>query len=248
MLFNEFGSKEKPTLLLMHGMMQDWHTQYELLKPLEEGFRLIVPTMDGMYPNSPDFTSFADQCRQIEEFITANYGGKLRGVYGISQGATVLSELLARGNVEIEIAILDGVYVARQGKLAADFGCAVFRKVKQNGGNFPNAMNIVMKLMGLSKEDYDMFRSMYWDVSDESMRRNLLENYTYRANPDLKNSNTLVYLWCGSKEPYALKSHKILKQYLKNYKEEIFLDMGHGQMLLRHTEKMCKRICSAILK
>ena len=58
MLFNEFGKKGSPTILIMHGMLQDWHTEYEMLKPLEESFRIIIPAMDGMYPNSPEFTNF----------------------------------------------------------------------------------------------------------------------------------------------------------------------------------------------
>ena len=32
MLFNEFGLKENPPVLLLHGMLQDWHTEYEMLK------------------------------------------------------------------------------------------------------------------------------------------------------------------------------------------------------------------------
>lgn len=247
MLFHEFGEKGNPTLLLMHGMMQDWHTAYDLLKPLEERFRLIVPAMDGMYPNSPEFTTFAEQCRKIEAYVNAHYNGQLKGVYGVSQGATVLSELLARGNITVETAILDGAYVAHQGRAAAWFGYGAFQRVKKNGGKFPKTMNMVMKLMGLGEEDYEMFSAMYWDVSKESMKRNLMENYTYRANPALAHTDTKVHLWCGSKEPYAIMSHETLKQYLKNYEEVIFPDMGHGQMLLRHSDEMCGKIIETIL-
>ena len=42
MLFTEFGSKENPPMLLLHGMMQGWHTEYEMLKCLEEHYRLIT--------------------------------------------------------------------------------------------------------------------------------------------------------------------------------------------------------------
>ena len=56
----------------------------------EKDFRLIISTMDGMYPNSPTFTTFAEQCRKIEEYIKQNHSGKIDGIYGISQGATVL--------------------------------------------------------------------------------------------------------------------------------------------------------------
>lgn len=84
--------------------------------------------------------------------------------------------------------------------------------VKKNGGKFPKSMNIVMSLMGLGEEDVGMFTRMTFSgISDESLRNNFYENYTYRANLDLKDTNTKVHLWCGSKEPYAKKSYKILK-------------------------------------
>lgn len=31
MLFTEFGNKENPPVLLLHGMMQDWQSEYELM-------------------------------------------------------------------------------------------------------------------------------------------------------------------------------------------------------------------------
>ena len=86
MLFNEFGSKENPPVLLLHGMMQDWHSEYEFLKPLEKHYRLIIPAQDGFYDGSGDFTSFADQARQIEEYIHENYGGKIHGEVIVEDG------------------------------------------------------------------------------------------------------------------------------------------------------------------
>lgn len=84
MLFNEFGNKENPPVILLHGMMQDWHNEYELLKPLEEHYRLIIPAQDGFYEGSGDFTSFADQAEQIEKYILSNHNGKVIGAYGAS--------------------------------------------------------------------------------------------------------------------------------------------------------------------
>jgi len=249
MLFKEYGEKDKPTLLLMHGMLQEASTMYEKLRPLEGDYRLIIPTMDGMYPNSPTFTCFSEQCRKIEEYIKQNYNGKIYGVYGISQGATILSELLARNNIDIEKAVLDGVYVAHQGKIAAWYGVKMYNMIKKNGGKFPKSMDIVMRLMGLGEEDYEMFTVMnFTDVSEESLKNNFYENYTYRANPDLKNTDTRVYLWCGSKEPYAKKSHNILKQYIKNYEEKIFEGLGHGQLLLRNQDKICSLLREIFLE
>lgn len=243
MLFNEFGSNENPAVLLMHGMLQDWHSEYEMLRPLEEHFRLIVPAMDGMYPGSPEFSTFADQCRQIEEYVSIHYGGRLCGAYGASQGGLLIVELLARNRIQLDTAVLDGVYVAHQGKAAAWCTFKMLNMYRRQG-KFPKAINVMMALMGLGEEDLAMFDMMYWDVSEESMRRNLYENYTYHTNQDIRHTNTKVHLWCGSKEPYALKSHKILKKYLIPYEEIIFPGMGHGQMLMRHSSEICTRLCS----
>ncbi len=143
MLFHEFGAQDAPPVLLMHGMMQDWRSFYALLKPLEAHYRLILPAMDGFYDHSPTFTSFADQARQIEEYVSEKHGGKLHGAYGVSQGGLMLTELLSRNRI-------------------------------------------------------------------------------------------------------AIKSHNILKKYLKNYREEIIDGLGHGEFLLKDPAGLCRKIVDTL--
>lgn len=245
MLFTEFGSKENPPILLLHGMMQDWHTEYEMLKGLEEHYRLIIPAQDGFYDGSGDFTSFADQARQIEEYVQANHGGKVIGAYGASQGGLMLTELLTRNKIDLGAVIMDGCYVAHQGKIAGRVNYKMFCKFK-NTGKFPALIMVMMKLMGLKAEDMGMMDSLYMGASDETVKRNFMENYTYRTRPEIAQNETMVYMWCGSKEPYAIKSHKELKRYLKNYKEEIMEGLGHGEFLMKHSEECCEKIHATI--
>lgn len=241
MLFNEFGKKENPPVLLLHGMMQDWHSEYDFLKSLEEYYRLIIPAQDGFYEGSKDFTSFADQSRQIEEYIIEKYNGKIFGAYGASQGGLMLTELLTRNKVDLGVVIMDGCYVAHQGKLSGKVTAWMFKKYK-NTGKFPVFIHIMMKLCGLKAEDMGMMDYLYMNASDETINRNFIENYTYRTRPEIAENETMVHLWCGSKEPYALKSHRELKKYLKNYKEEIMEGLGHGDFLMKHSEECCEKI------
>ena len=96
MQFHAFGDKNNKSFLALHGMLCDWQKFRELLKPLEESCYVIYPAMTGCHDGSEDFVSFADECAQIEAYVLENCDGALDAVWGASQGATVLTELLAR--------------------------------------------------------------------------------------------------------------------------------------------------------
>ena len=241
MLFNVFGNKENPPVLLLHGMMQDWRSEYEMLKPLEEHYMLIIPAQDGFYDGCHDFSSFADQARQIEEYVHKNHNGKVFGAYGCSQGGLMLTELLTRNRIDLGTVIMDGCYVAHQGKIAGWVTYKMFCRFK-NTGKFPALIRLTMRLMGLKEDDMGMMDSLYMKASDETIKRNFMENYTYKPRPELSKNETMVHMWCGSKEPDARKSYKILREYLKNYKEEIMNGLGHGDFLIKHSADCCKKI------
>lgn len=102
----------------------------------------------------------------------------------------------------------------------------------------------MMKLMGMKLEDMlgDFEKTLYMQATDETIKRNLLQNYTYRIRKEIARWPHMVHLWCGSREPYALKSHRELKRYLPHYTEEIMPGLGHGEFLLKHTEEACEKI------
>jgi hypothetical protein len=58
MPFNVYGDKDKPSLLIMHGMMNDWKIGYEKMHRLTNVFCQIFPAIDGCYDGSGNFTSF----------------------------------------------------------------------------------------------------------------------------------------------------------------------------------------------
>ena len=233
MQFHEYGDTRKKTLMVMHGMICDWQKFRELFMPLEQDFRVIYPAMNGCYDGAPDFRSFAEECAEIERFLIDSYDGKLDAAVGISQGATLMAILASRHVVSIDKAVLDGVYVAHQGRLCADLVLKAFLRMQKNGGTPSRAFLKALPLMGLDESDLDEFRLMYWDGSRDSMKANLIENYTWRVPTDFRIDHTKISLWCGSKEPYAKKSHEILKKHITDYEERIFEGYGHGQKMIR---------------
>ena len=235
MQFHEYGSGDSRTLLIMHGMICDWRRFRELFQPLEQDYRVIYPAMNGCYDGAPDFRSFADECTELEQYLIENHDGRLDAAVGVSQGATLMAVLASRNAVSIDKAILDGVYAAHQGKLCAYLALKAFLRMQENGGTPSKAFIKALPLMGLDESDLDEFRLMYWGAGRESMKGNLIENYTWRVPAGFRIDHTKVYLWCGSKEPYAKKSHEILKRHIADYEERIFEGYGHGQKMLRDT-------------
>ena len=155
----------------------------------------------------------------------------------------MLPELLSRNKIKIDTVIMDGVYVAHQGKAAGILTYRMFRRYRDTG-KFPGLINVMMALMGTTLDEMmsGLEKTLYLKASDESMKRNFIENYTYHVRSDIAGAEAMVYLWCGSKEPYALKSHRYLKKYLKNCKEEIMPGFGHGEFLLNHQAEICAKI------
>ena len=236
MQFHEYGPTEKKTLMVMHGMICDWRKFREIFMPLEQDHRVIYPAMNGCYDGAPDFKSFAEECAEIERYLIDNYDGKLDAVVGVSQGATLMAILASRHVVSIDKAIMDGVYVAHQGKLCAALALKAFLRMQKNGGMPSKAFMKALPLMGLDASDLDEFKLMYWGGTRESMKSNLIENYAYRVLDDFRIDHTKVFLGCGSKEPYARKSHEILKKHITDYEERIFEGYGHGQKMIRETD------------
>ena len=246
MQFHEFGDEGKKTLLVMHGMICDWRKFRDIFQPLEQDFRVIYPAMNGCYDGAPDFKCFSDECAEIERYIIDRHDGHLDAAIGVSQGATLMAILASRHVVTVDTAILDGVYVAHQGTLCAHLALKAFLRMQKNGGTPSKAFLKALPLMGLDESDLDEFKLMYWGASRESMKANLVENYTWRVPADFQIDHTKVFLWCGSKEPYAKKSHEILKKHITDYEERIFEGYGHGQKMIRDTADYLHEIRKAL--
>ena len=246
MQFHEYG--EGNPIVVMHGMLCDWRKFREIFMPLEQDYRVIYPAMDGCYDGAPDFRSFADACGEIERYVKEHFGGRLDAVIGVSQGATLMAILASRNVITVDQAILDGVYVAHQGKLCALLALRAFLRMQKNGGKPSKVFLKALPLMGLDESDLDGFKLMYWGGNRDSMKANLIENYTYHIPDDFRIDHTKVYLWCGSKEPYAKKSQAILKGHIADYDEKVFDGYGHGQKMIRETADYLREIKTTLSK
>ena len=118
MKFHEFGDKNLPPILLIHGGGSSWWNYLRQARILSEEYRVILPTLNGHGEEYHlDYVSTEDSALEILDYIKANCGGKLFAIGGVSLGGQIAMELLFLDSEIAEKAIIDGSLCIPQPRL-----------------------------------------------------------------------------------------------------------------------------------
>ena len=78
MKFHEFGDKNLPPILLIHGGGSSWWNYLRQARILSKDYRVILPTLNGHGEEYQlDYVSTEDSALEILDYVKANCGGKL---------------------------------------------------------------------------------------------------------------------------------------------------------------------------
>jgi len=96
MKFHEFGDKNLPPIILIHGGGSSWWNYLRQARILSKEYRIILPTLNGHGEEYQlDYVSTEDSALEILDYIKANCGGKLFAIGGVSLGGQIAMELLS---------------------------------------------------------------------------------------------------------------------------------------------------------
>ena len=119
MKFHEFGDKNLPPILLIHGGGSSWWNYLRQARILSEKYHVILPTLNGHGEEYQlDYVSTEDSALEILDYIKENCGGKLFAIGGVSLGGQIAMELLSLDSEIAEKAIIDGSICIPQPRLA----------------------------------------------------------------------------------------------------------------------------------
>ena len=109
MMFHEFGYKNFPHILLIHGGGNSWWNYLRQARILSDKFHVILPTLDGHGEEyQRDYISTENSAQQIMDYIKNNCNGKLFAIGGVSLGGQIAIELLSLDSDIAQKAIIDG--------------------------------------------------------------------------------------------------------------------------------------------
>lgn len=137
MKFHEFGDKNLPPILLIHGGGSSWWNYLRQARLLSHNYHVILPTLNGHREEyQKDYISTEDSAQEILNYVRQNCGGKLFAVGGVSLGGQIAMELLSLDSDIAEKSIIDGSLCIPQPSLArlcillvALFGKLMFSKL-----------------------------------------------------------------------------------------------------------------------
>ena len=257
MKIDVLGKRENPVIVMLAGSLCPGEVLAYLYSKLCDDFCVVVPTYNGIYENSEDFTTRENEAKCIADYLVGEKIGVVRMIYGQSMGSEIgtelMKQLLARG-VKVESAFFDGapmIVLSKAYKAFMYFKFSTMLKfVKRNETDKLLNMGFVKQLGGNKvkslKPMLDSIATAAPLISKKTVKNQIECCYTFdfpRMNEEQQNK---MYFFYGTDEKaYKTCFKGVMKAYPKaNY----MLENGHGHCTYsaEHTEAyvdILKDIC-----
>lgn len=247
MKFDVFGKKENPVIVMLAGSFCAGDCMEYLYSKLRDDFRVIVPTYNGLYENSVDFTTRANEARLIADYIVGDGIHTVAMVYGQSMGSEVGAELLRQltdRGVKVVHAVFDGAPMIRLSKAYKAFMYFKFstmiRLAKRKSVDEIMNMGLVKQLGG---SNASALRPMLEDVaavapyiSKQTIKTQVECCYTFDFPAMEEEMQKNVHFLYGSQEKAYKTCFKGVKKAYPHANYQI--EDGHGHMTysVEHTD------------
>lgn len=218
MKFYEYGNKDNPAVIYIHGMGCDVLKSFKApTELLQNDYRIILAALDGYDGEDSTFSTIAEQAQKIADFLKSNYCGIIYAVIGMSMGGFISLNLLCKNNIVAQKLILDSGYtdnlplpkiIAKS--VAWGFDCLTkdkHKKIVKQG---------MKMMMGYCFNKKDLYKNpskqTIYNSEYACMTYPLADNITDLQSLDV----TYIY---GEKEKQMIKGMHTLKSFLPELKE-----------------------------
>ena len=234
MNFLTFGSKENKSILFIHGMASSAKLCYEPLLTYLKDYYVVLAEVDGHSDNTSELESLAQNCEEVERFVSEKLNGKLFCLSGFSMGATMAVNIASRGNISISKLHLDAAFLVKMGWRTKPYELVFCKSISRllRGKRIPKFL--MDSVMG--KDNNSVVEMLYSGVTSKTIINVCDYVYNFEIADSIKEYNGPVMFWYGSNEMYPKKSVEVLKRYLPDLETVEFDNMGHGQLLHEHSE------------
>lgn len=245
MKFYEYGDKNSPHIMLIHGAGWSYWLYLREARLLQDKYHVILPVIDGHgEERTVPYTSTEKIADQLIEYIDSNCDGKLFAVSGVSLGGQITMELLSRRkNIAQKAIVESGLCIPQPFLLKYSIfvnkllGKCMFSKTFNK-----QALKLLPKRMHLPKEIEELYMRDMTCMKPETLNQVFQTYYQYRIKESLKDSEADTIYWYGGKEMKCIKqSGELFHSYMKNCKVIELKGYYHSEISTYHPEEWVKK-------
>ncbi|MCC0672493.1 alpha/beta hydrolase [Clostridioides sp. ES-S-0005-03] len=241
MNFHEFGNKNNPHIMLIHGGGNAWWNYLRQARVLSEYYHVILPTLDGHGEEyKTAYISTEDTADKLMKYIDEECGGHLFSLCGVSLGGQIVIEILSRKPDITEKAIIDGsiCYPRPNMARACMMSIRFFRGLlfSEKACRFQIAM--MSKLFPKNMQYPDEIKNYYMKDMPHVRKETLYAMYRtymmkYTLKESLRETTAQVMYWYGEKEMKCVKnSAKMFQSYVPSCKIYEAKGYNHGYLAI----------------
>jgi pimeloyl-ACP methyl ester carboxylesterase len=234
MRFKTFGDRNLPVIVMLHGGGLSWWSLTGIVELMKGAYHVVTPVIDGHGEDGDTgFMSIEDSAEKLIRHIDSEYEGEVHTICGLSLGAQIALEVLARRQNIAKYAVIESALVHPiKGVVALTVPTykLFYGLVKQKWFSKMQAKTLFVP--------EDMFQQYYEDslrISKESLINITISNGNYAVKDTLSHTNAKVLILVGEKELGLMKrSAETLHQAIPQSELVRLPEMGHGEISLIH--------------
>lgn len=247
MKFDVIGNRNDPVVIMLTGSFCPGECLEYLYSKLD-GKYIIVPTYNGHYAGSKEFTTRALEAKEIKEYLVTNKITVVQMIYGQSMGAEIGMELckqLLESGIQVQHQFYDGAPMIRLSSAYKAFMKFKFTTMMNwfKNKTVDDVMN--MKLIkNIVGDKAESLRPMMEAVAMSApyMTKTTIKNeteccYTFdfpKISEEVEKHTTFFY---GDEEKAYKTCYKLVKNAYPNAMFKVIPGQGHVTYSCEHTDE-----------
>ena len=241
MIYKEYGTQNKDTIILLHGGGLSWWNYIDEIELLKNQFHLVIPILDGHSGSDTNFTSIESNALEIINFINDNYNGKVKLIGGLSLGGQILLEILSKNPNICEYAIVESALVIPMNftykMIEPTFNlsyCLISKKWFSK---------LQFKSLKLKNSLFDMYYEDTCKITKDNLIAFMKSNSSHKVKDSLSHTRAKVLVLVGSKErPIMKKSATKIANLIPNSDLDVLQGYYHGDISINHADEYVERV------
>lgn len=236
MKFKEYGHRNNEIILLLHGGGLSYWSYREIAERLQNKYHIILPILDGHSDSDKCFTSIENNAQEIIDYIDNNYNGHIHLIGGLSLGAQIVLEILARKKDICNYVIIESALVIPMNiihKLIKPTVSMSYGLISKKWFS-----KLQFNFLKIKKELFNEYYKDTCKIKKEDMIAFMEANLKYEIKSSLKDTGAKVVVVVGDKERHIIKkSARKIHQTIIGSELLTLPKYYHGEFSINHPQK-----------